>query len=401
MKKSKNDIPRVAQPLLSVRLPDGTRGTDKSVRATADSISSQPLSGAKRRLVSIVVVTWNSAAYLPRCLEGIARQTWPAVELIAVDNASSDDSVALIEEFEAPAVGARESKEASRADREPAAPRPTPHVTIIRNPANAGFARAVNQAVAVARGEFVQLVNPDAFLDPGYVERLIAAFDAAGPGFGAATGTLLRGEGAAIRATGVIDSKGIRMTRGGRHLDIGQGRRDGEENRGLVPLDGSLNEVFGVSGAAPMYRRTFIDDVTVDGQFFDEDFFMYREDADLAWRGRLFGWRALHATDALGIHVRTVTPERRRDLAAAVNMHSVKNRFLLRMKNEALYLACRNAPFEILRDLVTIGAVMTIERSSLPGLRWVWQNRYRVLAHRREIQRRRRVSDRDLARWFR
>jgi GT2 family glycosyltransferase len=366
------------------------------------------LSGAKSRLVSIVVVTWNSATYLPRCLEGIARQTWPAVELIAVDNASADESVALLEEFLGSGAGGRGSENASRAISEPIAPRPspeprppTPPITIIRNPANAGFARAVNQAIAVARGEFVQLVNPDAFLEPEYIERLVAAFDAAGNEFGAAAGTLFRGEGASISATGVIDSKGIRMTRSGRHLDIGQGRCDGEDDRGLVRLNASFNEVFGVSGAAPMYRRTFIDEVTVDGQFFDEDFFTYREDADVAWRGRIFGWRALHAPDAVAIHVRTVTPERRRDIADAVNMHSVKNRFLLRMKNEALYLAFRNAPFEILRDLVTIGAVMTVERSSLPGLRWVWQNRSRVLEHRREIQRRRRVSDRDLARWFR
>jgi GT2 family glycosyltransferase len=364
------------------------------------------LSGAKSRLVSIVVVTWNSAAYLPRCLEGIARQTWPAVEVIAVDNASGDDSAALLEKFAGSGVGGQGSEEAFGAACETTAPtpdirHPTLPPTIIRNPANAGFARAVNQAVAVARGEFVQLLNPDAFLEPEYVERLVGAFDAAGKEFGAATGTLFRGEGAAIHATAVIDSKGIRMTRSGRHFDIGQGRRDGEENRGLVPLGGSLNEVFGVSGATPMYRRTFIDDVTVDGQFFDEDFFAYREDADVAWRGRLFGWRALHAPDAVAIHVRTVTPDRRRDLAAAVNMHSVKNRFLLRMKNEGPYLAFRNAPFEILRDLVTIGAVMTVERSSLPALRWVWQNRSRVLAHRREIQRRRGVSDRALARWFR
>ena len=84
-----------------------------------------------------------------------------------------------------------------------------------------------------------------------------------------------------------------------------------------------------------------------------------------------------------------------------INMHSVKNRFLLRAKNEGLHLALRNAPFELARDVVTIGAVLTIERTSLPALRWLWKNRRRIMAKRREVQRRRRVSDRALAAWFR
>lgn len=304
--------------------------------------------------VSLILVTWNSARFLPRCLDGIAQQSFRDVELIVVDNGSADDSVAIVK--------AR-----------------CPGAVVVQNTANEGFSRAVNQGVARASGEFVQLVNPDAYLGPEYVAKLVDALQQ--EGFGAATGKLLRAEG-----TG-IDSKGIRMTRTGRHFDI----EEGDER-----------EVFGVSGAAAMYRMAFIRDVTLsDGQFLDEDFFTYREDADVAWRGRLFGWRAAYAPEAVGWHVRTVTPERRRELPAFINMHSFKNRFLLRMKNEGLYLALRNAPFELTRDLVTIAAVLTIERSSLPAFGWLWRNRKRILAKRREIQRRRRVSDRVLARWFR
>ncbi len=162
-----------------------------------------------------------------------------------------------------------------------------------------------------------------------------------------------------------------------------------------------LYEVFGASAAAAIYRMSFLHDVSVSGEVFDEDFHSYREDADLAWRGRMFGWRALYVPDAVAYHVRSVTPKRRRELSPMVNMHSVKNRFLLRLKNEALYLALRNAPFEVFRDLVAVAAVLTIERSSLPALTWLWRNRRRVLAKRRDIQRRRRVSDRTLAAWFR
>jgi len=317
------------------------------------------------RLVSVVVVTWNSARYLRRCLAGITAQSYRAyrdIELIVVDNASTDDSVALV----------------------PSTAR------VIRNDTNAGFARAVNQAIAVARGEFVLLVNPDAWLRSDYLERLMNVMEDGA--YGAATGTLLRAVGPDITPTNEIDSRGIRMTRSGRHFDI---------DTGDSKYPSMKYEVFGVSGAAALYSMTFIRDVTIGGEFFDEDFFSYREDADVAWRGRLFGWRAVYVPDAIGYHVRTVTPERRRTLSPIINMHSVKNRFLLRLKNEGLYLALRHALFEIPRDIVTIGAVLTIERTSLPAFAWLWRNRKRVLEKRREIQRRRRVSDRELARWFR
>jgi len=162
-----------------------------------------------------------------------------------------------------------------------------------------------------------------------------------------------------------------------------------------------LHEVFGVSGAAAVYRMSFIRDVSIDGEFLDEDFFTYREDADVAWRGRVLGWRALYVPDAAGVHIRRVTPGVRRQLPESVNRDSVRNRFLLRLKNEGLYLALRNAPFELPRDLLTIGAVLTFERSSLPALWWLWKNRRRIMVKRRAIQSRRRTSDRELAGWFR
>jgi GT2 family glycosyltransferase len=308
------------------------------------------------RRVSVVLVTWNSAHHLPRCLAAIANQSWPDVELIVVDNASTDGS-------------------AERAT--------------IRNDTNRGFAAAVNQGIAVAGGELVLLCNPDAFLEPDYISRIVDALDQAGESFGMATGKLL-----SANDSNMIDSKGIRMTRTGRHFDIEQGKPNN-------PTTQQPEEVFGVSGAAAIYRMSFLRDVAIDGEAFDEDFFTYREDADIAWRGRLFGWRALYVPGAVAHHVRTVTPEKRRQLSPVVNMHGVKNRFLLRLKNEGLYLALRNAPFELARDVIAIVATLTIERTSLRAFSWIWRNRKRVLAKRRAIQTRRRVSDRELARWFR
>jgi GT2 family glycosyltransferase len=328
------------------------------------------------RPVTVVLITWNSAPFLRRSLAGIAEQGYTPIELVHVDNASSDGSAEVVREI-------------------------APRCTQMVNDENRGFAAAVNQALQVARSEFVVLCNPDAFLSRDYVASIVEALQRAGESFGMATGTLLRARGEAIEPTDIIDSEGIRMTRSGRHLDIGQGEPDNRQPTTDNAAAQPPHEVFGVSGAAAVYRKTFIDDVTIDDQFFDEDFFAFREDADVAWRGRLLGWRALYVPRAIAYHVRRVTPKDRRALPPMINMHSVKNRFLLRLKNEGLYLALRNAPFEISRDLLTIGAVLTVERTSFPALVWLWKNRRRILEKRRAVQSRRRVPDRQLARWFR
>ncbi|HEX3069020.1 MAG TPA: glycosyltransferase family 2 protein [Thermoanaerobaculia bacterium] len=341
--------------------------------------------GLTNGLVSVIIVSWNSARFLERCLAALAKQTHNDIELIHIDNASDDDSIAIV-------------RNASLSARQ------------IINDTNRGFSAAVNQGVRIANGEFVLLLNPDAFLEPEYVERLVAALNNAGESFGMATGKLLQAE------SGLIDSMGIRMTRSGRHFDVGQGARESgagsresELGQGSPPnhsdtrhpAPDTRNEVFGVSGASALYRMSFVRDVTIGGEFLDEDFFAFREDADVAWRGRLFGWRAVYVPDAVGHHVRTVTPEKRGSLSAVINMHGVKNRFLLRLKNEGMYLALRNAPFELGRDLVVIIAALTIERTSLPALSWLWKNRRRIMEKRRAIQSRRRVADRQIAGWFR
>lgn len=321
------------------------------------------------RLVSVVLITWNSGEWLRACLDAVGAQEHRPIELIVVDNASADDALSIVAEQ-------------------------TPDATVIRNDSNRGYSAAVNQALESARGEFVLLLNPDVRMESTYIERLVAALDDAADRHGSATGTLLRGRGAAIEPAGTVDSRGIRMARNGRHFDIDAGRPDDGRR-------GAPQEVFGVSGAAALHRRSLLDDVAIDGQVFDEDFFAYREDADLAWRARLRGWRALWVPEAVAYHVRRVTPEVRAALPPEINLHSVKNRFLLRLKNEGWPLALRNAIFSWPRDAMVIGAALTIERTSRPALWWLWSNRSRIFQKRRAIQSRRTVSDGELAKWFR
>jgi GT2 family glycosyltransferase len=191
----------------------------------------------------------------------------------------------------------------------------------------------------------------------------------------------------------LVDSTGIYFTPMLRHLDRGSQEADNGHY---------LNHeyVFGATAAAALYRRQMIDDISIGGEFFDADFFAYREDADVAWRAQLLGWRCIYTPLARGYHVRTVLPGNRRALPAEINMHSVKNRFLMRLKNITGDLYRRNWRSILARDIVVIGCCLVREQTSLKAFWYLLKNWKRIIAKRREIMKRRRVNDEYLATWF-
>ena len=156
----------------------------------------------------------------------------------------------------------------------------------------------------------------------------------------------------------LVDSTGIYFTPMLRHLD--RGSQEVDNGHYL-----NFEYVFGATAAAALYRRQMIDDISILGEFFDPDFFVYREDADVAWRAQLMGWRCIYTPLARGYHVRTVLPGNRRALPPEINMHSVKNRFLMRIKNMTPDLYRRNWLSITSRDLVVIGACLVREHTSL------------------------------------
>jgi GT2 family glycosyltransferase len=294
-------------------------------------------------------------------------------QLVVVDNASGDGSVAAIEAFTAKA--------------------PWP-VQLIKRDRNTGFAAGMNRAIASSTQPSVLLLNPDVRVEPGMIGRLHEVLDAAGPTTYAVGPKLRRARGNDLEPTDVIDSTGIRMTRDGRHFDRGNGERD------TAQFDRS-EEVFGLTGAAVLFRKASLEGASVDGEVFDEDFFAYREDADLAWRMRGFGFHALYVPTAVGYHLRRVIPDKRRSLPPEINRHSVKNRFLLRIHHADRGWLLAFGLRSLVRDVIVIGACLTIERSSLPGLVWLGRHWRRHMRRRRQILATRRVPSSDLRQWFR
>jgi GT2 family glycosyltransferase len=313
-------------------------------------------------LVSIGVVTWNSSAHIDECLSAVRAQTHRPVELLVADNASSDGTRDRLEALTSPAE--RLSFDSNR-----------------------GFAAAHNALIARSRGEYYLALNPDVTLARDHVARLVEVLEADAT-IGAATGKLLRRE-----PVGIIDSTGIVMLPSIRHLDRGAE----EVDRGQYGRD---EDVFGASGAAAFYRRAMLDDVQVEGEWFDESFFAYREDADLAWRAQLLGWRCRYVAGAVATHVRHVTPERRSALPAQVNRWSVRNRFLLRLKNQTAAHALEFALPSLVRDVQVVGFVLLREWSSLPAFAEVVRLLPATLRKRRAILRRRRSDNPSIAAWF-
>jgi GT2 family glycosyltransferase len=313
--------------------------------------------------VAVNIVTFNSAGDIAACLESVAAQTFRDFQVHVLDNASSDDTISKVKPFD---------------------------VTLVESKVNTGFAKAHNDLIRAYPAEYALILNPDAILRPDFIEKIVAALDARADA-ASATGKLLRFDGKTLDSTGII------MLRGQRHLDRGAGEPD------LGQFDKS-EDVFGPSGAAALYRVKALQDVAikVDGapEFFDEDFFAYREDADLAWRCRLMGWSSIYVPDAVALHRRRVTPERRSQLPSIINYHSVKNRFLLRINNITSSLYARDFLPITLRDLSVVGYVLLREWKSIGALTYVVTNLRRLWKKRNAIQSRRRITGPELDRWF-
>jgi GT2 family glycosyltransferase len=200
----------------------------------------------------VVIPVWNGGRWLDRCLGSIAGQTEAVHEVITVDNGSTDGSV-----------------EHLRAA--------YPQVRVLELGANTGFAHAVNVGVAAASGELVALLNTDIELAPDWVARMAGALRA-------------NPEAAAVAC------KMVQLAAPDRIYDAGDVlRRDGAcEQRGRFGHDdGSFDasgEVFGACAGAALYRRAAV--AGVGG--FDERYFAYLEDVDLALALRLAGWRCLY-----------------------------------------------------------------------------------------------------------
>jgi GT2 family glycosyltransferase len=317
--------------------------------------------------VLVSIVTFNSARYLEDCLQSLKAQSFRDFIICFWDNASTDKTLEIA----------------------------ALHGDLLHSchfsSKNLGFCGAHNLIIGSNSSDYVLVLNPDVTLDRDFLGILVDALDHDVQA-GSATGKLWRWPTESQRIK-TLDTTGIYFTRNQRHLDRGSEEPD-------IGQYDKREYVFGASGAAAFYRRRMLEEVKAGGEYFDEAFFAFREDADLAWRAQWLGWRCLYVPEATGYHVRLVLPERRAQLPAEINMHSFKNRFLMRVKNMDLGTYCRFFIPITLRDAAAMIYVLLREWSSLRALPLFLQALPRAWEVRRALRNHRRVSPKEIRSWF-
>lgn len=266
--------------------------------------------------VTALVVTWDSVADIRACLAALDAQDHERLDIVVLDNASTDGTIAEVEAHLA--AGTRHPTSLVRLDR------------------NAGFCGAVNLGIRASRAAAVLLVNPDAEAAPTCVRALVDVLEAH-PRCGSVQPKVLRRGVRGGGGASVIDTTGHVLTRPRLVLNRGAGAADD----GDYDTEG---EIFGVSGALALHRRDMLDDVArdLDGhrEFLTEELIAYFDDVELDLRARMRGWTARYEPRALGLHARAGASRRRRRRVRSLN---VANHLLVILGTEPAGTLLRDA----------------------------------------------------------
>jgi GT2 family glycosyltransferase len=267
--------------------------------------------------VVVVILNWNGKQYLEPCLHSVFSQKYQDLAVILVDNGSSDGSLDLVRTC-------------------------FPQVRIIENKENRGFAAANNQAIRASASEFIATLNNDTEVEPGWLEALVQAMDTDSR-IGMCASKMMLAD-----RRDVVESAGIAVDKAG----ISWGIRE-ESTSHLDEVKSQF--VFGPCAGAALYRRSMLDDIGL----FDEDFFAYLEDVDLAWRAQWADWKCVYVPEAVVYHVHSATGK---------EGSPFKNRLLGRNK---IWMLCKNYPFPswlwyapliLVYDLMAVGYAIAAGR---------------------------------------
>jgi len=249
---------------------------------------------------TVIIPNLNGAGWLKDSIESIWAQTEQDFELIVIDNGSTDESLAIARSY----LGR---------DR----------YTLIENPTNTGFSHAVNQGIAIGKGEYMALFNNDAFAEPEWLAELLRTADA-DPRIFAVSSLMLR-----YYEPELADDAGDYVTLLGFACKRGDGLR---ASRYQTPC-----RIFSACGGAALYRKSILDEIGV----FDELFFAYYEDVDLSWRANNFGYKNVYCPTARCRHICGATTGAVR-YNPFKSIQSGRNSILLPYKNQPLAMLAVN-----------------------------------------------------------
>jgi len=324
--------------------------------------------------VSIIILNWNGLAYTVECLEHVKKITYTDYEVIVVDNGSEGDDVrALKDKYEG-------------------------YIHIIENDRNYGFAKGNNIGIKYALENFdpqyLMLLNNDTIVDPEFLTELTGVAESDETIGSCQSKLMLAKHPSLIDAVGIVIIKKPvpgaypPLSLSAHCTQIGYGESDqGQYNQ--------ICEVFGACACSALYRREMLEQIGL----FDEDFFAYYEDVDIAWRARLFGWKCLYVPTSLVYHVSSAT-------GASIKLYYLS-------RNQTFYVL-KNASLDIVLSQM-IHLMLSIPMTILGGLR---RRDYRnmltvlkgkidifgyipkMLMKRRRLQSARLVPDSEIVKWF-
>ncbi|MBM3254848.1 MAG: glycosyltransferase [Candidatus Omnitrophica bacterium] len=271
-------------------------------------------------LVSIIIVTAGVQGHLKTLLDSIERQTHQASETIIIDNSINGIAITLPK-----------------------------WAKLYTNGKNLFYCQALNLGVKESKGEFILCLNDDVVLGERFIKEALKGFFIS-PKIGMVSGKIMRSDKKILDSTGLFLSILFTATeRGYGALDKGRFERE--------------QYIFGVNGAVAFYRRKMLEDIKINSDYFDEDYRIFYEDLDIAWRAQNFGWRGYYMPKAVAFHARGATvrgsagvskPYARHYLSDDLHLDLLKNRYITIIKNASFISLFIHLPFIFIYDLASL-----------------------------------------------
>lgn len=345
--------------------------------------------------LTVHLVTWNGAKYVPYLFESLKKQSFTDWKLLIWDNASSD--------------GMLEAMKKELRDF------PVPY-ELIENTENIGFAGGHNTLFQKTDAEYFVCLNQDMYLESDTLVKLLQFLDAhsevavVSPRLMKWNFSLLFDEKNAHEAiySDEVDSLGLKVFRSRRVIEqYGQEQWKSLKQR----FSSNFLEVFGVSGAFPLFRRSSIEHIVFqDNTFFDASYHSYKEDVDLAYRLRSAGFKAFVHLDAVVYHDRSAAgPKEASDKAALLNKktqsswvkyHSYKNHLMTLYKNEYRENFLFDFPCIVWYELKKFVYFFLKERPVLMGLKEIYALRHELKKKKNLITSKRKLSAKQIRTWW-
>jgi GT2 family glycosyltransferase len=338
--------------------------------------------------ISVQLVVWNGEKYIPHLFASLRSQTYKEWTLAVLDNASADETVQCI----------KNETEVFPVD-----------VEIVENDKNEGFAGGHNRLFRENGSEYVLLLNQDMMLDPNCIERLVSFLDAH-PSVDAVAPRLMKWcfESEPASRSDIVDSLGLAVFRTRQTVEWHAGA-EWKKIKGMFPS--TYVEVFGVSGALPMYRCSTLRRVAfLDGNIFDPSYDSYKEDVDLAFRLYSAGYGAAVVLDSVAYHDRSAAGpwakghvaviKNKRLQSDRVRYQSYRNHLMTLYKNEYWQTALLDFPWIFWYELKKFLYYLFFDPVILKGFLDIWRMRGSLRRRKDQISAKKKVHWRDMRKYI-